>query len=261
MNSKAISLIAICFTVLVSCVKNDDINNSSIGNNNDSNISFIQGSGVWDVEGNYYPTIILNGREWMQKNLTCSRYNNGDAIPTNISDSDWETTTVGSYGVYQGFFETIEDSYRNDSIYGKLYNWYVIADDRGICPTGWHVPSDAEWSSLISYLDPSNDWGVTFNVAGNMMKTIGDTINGDGLWKMPNLGATNVSGFSGLPAGWRIPWGDYNHLGNSTIWWSQTDVLDTSAAWTIGLNATSASAERGFVSKNFGLSLRCIKNL
>jgi uncharacterized protein (TIGR02145 family) len=264
-NSSAVLYAIFCLVILSSCDKNDNANNSSNVNSNNStnsNVSFLQGSGVWDVEGNFYPTIILNGREWMQKNLTCSRYNNGDAIPTNINGTDWETTTTGSYGIYQGFFESIEDSYRNDSIYGKLYNWYVVSDARGVCPTGWHVPSDSEWLSLIGYLDPNFNEGEIINVAGDLMKTAGDTINGNGLWYMLNSSATNQSGFSGLPAGWRIPWGgDYNHLGNATVWWSQTDLIDTAAAWSIELGSSSSSAFRGIVSKNFGVSIRCIKNL
>jgi uncharacterized protein (TIGR02145 family) len=153
-----------------------------------------------------------------------------------------------------------------------LYNWYAVAGiydaaseanpaiRKQLAPSGWHVPSDAEWSTIINFLDPFADGGNNVNIAGGMMKTIGTIQDGTGLWNEPNEMASNVSGFSGAPGGLRNLFGDYifgiGYLGN---WWSSSEG-DASYAWFCGLNYDVGSAGRDSDDKVNGFSVRCLRD-
>jgi uncharacterized protein (TIGR02145 family) len=195
--------------------------NLSGGTQNIGNVQVCSGGGggtgtVTDIDGNTYATIQIGAQEWMQENLKTSRYRNGDLIPTGLSNTQWQNTTSGAYAIYN-------DSAQYNNIYGKLYNFYAVADPRGLCPAGWHVPTDSEWNQLVKFLDPLADttiYGSQSSIAGGFMKTVGDLQSGTGLWQAPNTGANNSSGFSGLPGGWRYPTGGYNFLGFNGLWWS-----------------------------------------
>jgi uncharacterized protein (TIGR02145 family) len=140
------------------------------------------GAGV-TYNGYTYSSVVLgNGQEWMSENLRTTNYRNGDPIPTGLDNATWSTTTSGAYAIYN-------NDNANDAIYGKLYNWYAVADPRHVCPTGWHEPTDGEWTTLTDYLGGAA-------VAGGKMKTTGLQY-----WISPNTDATNESGFSGLPGG------------------------------------------------------------
>ncbi|HQK97087.1 MAG TPA: FISUMP domain-containing protein, partial [Bacteroidia bacterium] len=147
------------------------------------------GSTVTDIDGNVYSTVVIGTQEWMQENLKTSHYKNGVLIPTGLSDAQWSFTTNGAYAVYN-------DSTSYNAIYGKLYNWYAVADPNGLCPTGWHEPEDWEWNLLIKYIDTNADTTCVTSpqsqIAGGAMKEIGLTN-----WISPNAGATNSSGFTG----------------------------------------------------------------
>ncbi len=207
---------------------------------------YSMGSGVSDVDGKFYPSIIINGQEWMQQNLAVTKYRNGDPIPTGLSNTTWQNTTSGAYAIYN-------NDAANDTLYGKLYNWYAVNDSRGLCPNGWHVPSDAEWSALINYLDPSANGGNTSpNAAGGKMKsTMG--------WATPNTGATNASGFSGLPGGFRIYGGSYAFIGDDGYWWSSTEI-DSVYAWNSILYYDVSYAHASNNNKQNGFSVRCIRD-
>ena len=145
------------------------------------------GTGV-TFDGYTYSSIVLgNGQEWMAENLRTTVYANGDPIP-NVTDGQlWMNLTTGAWVHYDN-----DNQYENP--YGKLYNWYTVADPRNVCPAGWHVPSDTEWSTFINYIDTNADGGNNIpNYAGGGMKS-----NGTQYWGSPNFGATNESGFSGL---------------------------------------------------------------
>jgi uncharacterized protein (TIGR02145 family) len=144
------------------------------------------GSIVKDIDNNIYHTIIIGNQAWLVENLKSSKYRNGDVI-LNFTDTAkwaWQNKTTGAYS-----------NYNNDTtiskIYGKLYNWYAVNEARGFCPVGWHVPSDVEWKELIDFLG-----GET--IAGNKLLE-----SGTSHWRAPNTGATNTSGFTALPAGYR----------------------------------------------------------
>jgi uncharacterized protein (TIGR02145 family) len=211
------------------------------------------GSGVTDIDGNFYPSIIINGQEWMQQNLAVTKYRNGDPIPTGLSNTSWQGTTSGAYAIY-------DNVAANNTTYGKLYNWYAVNDSRGLCPTGWHVPSDAEWTTLINYLDPNAAGGDVFpNIAGGKMKSTGTIENGDGLWYSPNEQATNESGFTGLPGGCRLFYGSYDYVGSYGYWWSSTEG-DSFSAWGRDLYYDGSDVGRYDDSEHYGFSVRCVRD-
>jgi uncharacterized protein (TIGR02145 family) len=214
---------------------------------------YTKGQGVKDIEGNEYPSIIIHGQEWMQKNLEVSKYRNGDPILTGLNDAQWDSTTTGAYTIY-------DDVASNNTTYGKLYNWYAVSDSRGLCPTGWHVPSDDDWSALINYLDPNAAGGDTFpNVAGGKMKSTGTLENGDGLWSSPNEQATNESGFTGFPGGYRDTDGTCHYIGNNGYWWSTTE-RSSSYAWYRNLHYGNSVVNRHNVFEHAGFSVRCVRD-
>ena len=194
---------------------------------------------VTDIDGNTYNTVVIGTQEWMQENLKVSKYRNGDPIPTNLSNTTWQNTTSGAYAIYN-------DSTTNNSIYGKLYNWYAVADPRELCPVGWHMPSDSEWTTLENFLGGSL-------VAGGAMKAVST------LWLSPNTGATNSSGFSGLPGGARFSNGAYYNVGNSGVWWSSTQ-YSTADAWSRLLFCSNGVVYRNYYDESYGFSVRCVRD-
>ena len=197
-----------------------------------------------DIDGNIYDTIAISTQVWMKQNLKVSKYRNGDAIPTGLSDASWQNTTSGAYAIYN-------NTAANDSIYGKLYNWYAVADSRGLCPTGWHVPSDAEWTTLENFLGGNS-------VAGGKMKATGVAGSG-GLWNSPNTAADNSSGFTGLPGGYRILNGAFFYIGDHGFWWSSTQ-YSTTSAWYRFLGNSYAGVNQSFDTKRDGCSVRCVRD-
>jgi uncharacterized protein (TIGR02145 family) len=206
---------------------------------------FVPGNGVTDIDGTVYTSIVINGQEWMQQNLAVTKYRNGDPIPTGLSDATWSNTTSGAFAIYN-------NDAANNTTYGKLYNWYAVNDSRGLCPTGWHVPSDGEWTTLETSLGGSS-------VAGGKMKSTGTIENGDGLWHSPNEQA-NESGFTGLPSGYRFIFGTYNYIGEVGFWWSDTE-YDSTYAWNRELvGPADNNIYRLSNGKWNGFSVRCVKD-
>jgi uncharacterized protein (TIGR02145 family) len=205
-----------------------------------------------DQEGNVYKTIVIGTQEWMAENLNTSIYLNGDAIPTNLNDSEWSATTNGAWAYYNN-----DPSYACP--YGKLYNWYTCVDARELCPVGWHVPSDEERSSLINFLEPYADGGNSPNAAGGKMKTTGTIEDGTGLWYAPNSGATNSRGSSGIPGGLRDHLGQYAANSDYGFWWSSSE---ESSGYGSNLHVfnNGEGAFNGFSSHIRGISVRCLRD-
>jgi uncharacterized protein (TIGR02145 family) len=196
-----------------------------------------------DLDGKTYNTVLIGSQCWMQSNLKVTKYRNGDNIPTGLSNGAWGSTTVGAYAIY-------DNNLFNDGLYGKLYNHYAVMDARGLCPTGWHVPTDGEWSTLVSYLGGSL-------VAGGVLKNTAIQPTPGG-WTAPNTGATNSSGFTAEPGGLRGAYGAFNELGNYGYWWTSSyNGLDS---WYRFLNYVGDVGSTGCVG-TVGFSVRCIRDV
>ncbi|MFM7103980.1 MAG: fibrobacter succinogenes major paralogous domain-containing protein [Flavobacteriales bacterium] len=200
---------------------------------------------MMDQQGNSYKTIVIGEQEWMAENLNTSLYRNGEAIPEIESSVEWSSTQSGAYC----HFDNIST---NACPYGKLYNWYACVNSRQLCPQGWHIPSDSEWSIVANYLGGSS-------MAGSAMKSLGSVATSNGLWLDSNLEATNNSGFSGIPGGYRSLNGSFTGFGLMGIFWSR-NTSDSDGAYSRGLYATGSSVERADDDRPNGYSVRCIKD-
>jgi uncharacterized protein (TIGR02145 family) len=181
----------------------------------------------------FLPTIVIGTQQWTRENLDVVTYRNGDIIPQVTDQATWNTLTSGAWCYYN-------NDPANGAIYGKLYNWYAVNDSRGLAPTGWHIPTNAEWGILIDKLN---------SYSGNLdkkLKTVG------AIWQN-NTGTTNESGFSGLPGGARDG-GSFSRLGQIGMWWSS----GTCAYSYLGYNMSDLS--RSGSNKEFGISVRCLKD-
>jgi len=194
-----------------------------------------------DQEGNSYNTIVIGSQEWMAENLNTSIYRNGDPIPYLIDNTEWSATTIGAYGIY-------DDNVNYTCPYGKLYNWYACVDERELCPTGWHFPSDAEWSELINFA------GTTAN-AGISLKS---TVNW-GVYNDPIGYANNNTGFSGLPAGARSEVGIYGGLGGNQNFWCDSEISATDACFRY-LQYYTGEVFSSNINKHHGMSVRCLRD-
>jgi uncharacterized protein (TIGR02145 family) len=205
------------------------------------------GAGVTFNGYNYSSIVLGNGQEWMAENLRTTSYANGDPIPNVTSFSLWTTLTSGAWTHYNN------DS-QYETPYGKLYNWYTINDSRNICPSGWHVPNNGEWDTLINYLDSSAAGGLLANSAGGKMKSLGTLY-----WQNPNANATNESGFSGFPGGSRNYLGFESYIGHFGTWWSSTEGY-TYDAYVRILDFSNGFVHFDYEDKRNGFSVRCIKD-
>ena len=184
------------------------------------------------------PSVTNCGQIWQSTNLDVTTYRDGTPIPQVTDPTAWAGLTTGAWCYYNNDPE---------SGYGKLYNWYAVNDPRGLAPTGWHVPTDAEWTTLTTFLGGEA-------VAGGKMKTPG-TMS----WLTPNTGATNSSGFSGLPGGFRNSNGPFDLFGSYGLWWSSTED-STPYAWSRNLNYNNGNVDRYTDAKRLGFSVRCLRD-
>jgi len=194
---------------------------------------------VVDIEGNVYSTALIGQQWWMSENLRTAIYANGDPIPNPIDNSAWSQSGVGGWSIYN-HLEV------NNENYGKLYNWYTTVDPAGLCPAGWHVPLDTDWTVLTDYLGGES-------VAGGKMSSVSG-------WNPTNNVATNQSGFSGLPGGSRSYSGDFFDIGITATWWSSSSSNFVLSAWKRVINFFSTNVDRQTSSKNDGFSIRCIRD-
>jgi uncharacterized protein (TIGR02145 family) len=166
----------------------------------------------------------------------------GEPIPNVTDGYAWSILASGALCYYN-------NDENNADVYGCLYNWYAVADSREIAPLGWHVPSNADWQTLISFLGGES-------VAAGELKEAGTAH-----WTDPNTGATNGSGFTALPGGYRLIFGDFRNMGNNALLWSSTeDNTNPDFAWYISLHYNSAGLYNFSDSKKIGMSVRCIRD-
>jgi uncharacterized protein (TIGR02145 family) len=195
---------------------------------------------VKDVDDNIYKTVVIGTQTWMAENLKTIRYNDGTAIPLITDSTVWSNLTTPGYCWYGNDEATYKD------VYGILYNWYTV-ETGNLCPSGWHVPTDDEWTTLIiNYLGEHE--------AGGKLKETGTT-----LWKSPNIGATNETGFTALPSGHRIDGGAFSSIGVFGFWWSSSE-SSMEHAWYRWIICSYNGVSRFDVSKKSGLSVRCVRD-
>ncbi len=207
---------------------------------------------VKDIDGNVYKTVKIGNQLWMAENLRVTHYPNGDPIPHVTDNTDWANLADNNTDDAYCFFQNLKGS-----VYGALYTYGAAIGDnwtrdnnpgQGVCPDGWHLPTDAEWTTLIDFLGG-------LSVAGGKMKETGTTH-----WESPNTGASNSSGFSALPGGIRNSInGHFNLTGQYGYWWSSTQ-YDSSKANFINLYYNSAEVSRNNYNKSSGSSVRCVKD-
>jgi uncharacterized protein (TIGR02145 family) len=197
-----------------------------------SEISFVAPPATVDVT--------IGTQVWTNKNLDVSTYRDGTPIPQVTDPIAWAALTTGAWCYYN-------NDPANGEVYGKLYNWYAVNDPRGLAPAGFHVPTDAEWTTLTTYLGGES-------IALGKMKEAGTTH-----WFSPNEDATNSSGFTGLPGGLRYDIGIFSHIGSAGYWWSSSQI-GTVTAWGRGLDNYNSYVNKLTTNKKFGFSVRCLRD-
>ncbi len=203
------------------------------------------------------PNVTIGTQIWSITNLDVTTYRDGTPIPQVTDPTQWANLTTGAWCYYN-------NDPVNGAIYCKLYNWYAVAGihdndpntpNKVLAPTGWHVPTDSEWNILINYLDPnSNGGGSIPNIAGGAMKSTGTTF-----WQSPNTDATNSSGFTGLPGGYRNSSSIFTNITSWGYWWSSSELTTISArgrALTYGVGDAYMTNSN----KITGFSVRCVKD-
>jgi len=204
-----------------------------------------------DIDGNVYQTVKIGDQWWMAENLKVTHYRNGATIPVVTSSDDWYNLSTGARCIY-------ENDQSNVATYGYLYNWYAVDDSRNIAPSGWHVPSDAEWKELEMYLGMSQSeadgTGYRGTDEGGKLKEAGTTH-----WNSPNEGATNESGFAALPGGYRDSGGNFGGLGSNAAFWSSAG-HNSDLAWSRTLHYDNAGVYRYGDDKRYGFSVRLVRD-
>jgi uncharacterized protein (TIGR02145 family) len=206
------------------------------------------GASTVTFDGYTYDLVAIGDQCWFAENLRTEHYANGDAIPANLTDSEWQFTSSGAVTVYGEGTSTVDngsdDEESNLADYGRLYNWYAVDDARSLCPTGWHVPTDWEYTELANFLGGSS-------IAGTQMKS---SPSDDPSWD-----GTNTSGFSALAGGIRIGSGDFLYEGSGGYFWSSSPTGSTNA-WTRRLDSVNAGVYRFYSGHRSGFSVRCLRD-
>ncbi|MFH1252060.1 MAG: fibrobacter succinogenes major paralogous domain-containing protein [bacterium] len=207
---------------------------------------------VTDIDGNVYKTVKIGDQWWMAENLKVTHYKNSYDIPNTTNWDAWYNLTTGAYCSY-------DNDAANAETYGHLYNWYAVNEPRGLAPKGWHVPADAEWKQLEMYLgmsqsqaDAEEGWRGTNE--GGKMKEAEYTH-----WLSPNTGATNESGFSALPGGYRESGGGCDLMGSIAFFWSSSEGNDYYAGARY-LSNSNSGVYRYDEYKHCGFSVRCVRD-
>jgi len=208
-------------------------------------------STVTDIDGNVYETVLIGDQLWMAENLKVTHYQNNDEIPYIYNDPQ--------YGAYINYSNNAD----NGEVYGRLYNWFAVNDERGLCPVNWHVPSDDELKPLKMYLGMSeseaNGEGLRGTDEGGKLKE-----EGNEHWNSPNTGATNETGFTVLPSGNRryetyTNQEIFSGLNRYGFFWSSSEVY-TVNAWYRVFSFDYSESNRFHLSKTNAFSVRCVED-
>jgi uncharacterized protein (TIGR02145 family) len=190
---------------------------------------------ITDKDGNIYTSVTIGTQVWLVEDLKTTKYLNGDPIPSNLNDNDWYNATSDAVKIH------------TNSIYGNLYNGLAVNDSRKLCPTGWHIPLNTEWETLITYLGGGD-------IAGGKMKEAGTAH-----WNSPNTGATNESGFTALPTGLFQGGSTIEAVGEYSSRWSATQ-NGNEGNYDFPLSYNGAYCYRSQHLKRIGYPVRCLKD-
>jgi uncharacterized protein (TIGR02145 family) len=229
--------------------------------------SFTCGTSIMtDKDNNTYSTVSIGAQCWTTTNLKVTKYDDGSLIPdsTSSTSNPWATSGARTEYVAAGVTGYV-------GTFGYLYNWYAVNDLRKLCPAGWHVPTDAEWTIMIQTLDPSQAvnsgnvstfQGVQSSTAGTVMKsTVTNSSIGSGLGWNPGSPGTNTSGFTALPGGYRYETGRFSDIrGNAFFWSASENVASGSLAWFRYLYNNNSNVDRYYYFKSAGGSVRCLRD-
>ena len=203
------------------------------------NVSFTTSPpSVTDIDGNNYMIIQIGDQRWMNENLKTTKFNDGTDIPLVTNDNAWYYLSTPGYCWYGNSAET----YKSD--YGALYNWFAVNTGK-LCPLGWSVPTDEDWTSLTTFLGSE---------AGRKLKETGTTH-----WLSPN-DATNESGFTARAGGYRHFSKLFQYFGVDGLWWTSSQYIDLALAWSRALSNADPVIFRNTTESKNGLSVRCIKD-
>ena len=194
-----------------------------------------------DFDGNVYHAVVIGSQTWMVETLKTTKFRNGVPIPNIIDNTSWSSATSSGYSWYNNNAATYKVPY------GAIYNWYAMADNRGLAPSGWHIPTDAEWTALINSVGGEA-------VAGGALKETGTTH-----WSNPNFGATNSYGFNAVAGGRRDGAGNFTYQGFLCYWWAAGEYSATEVRYCYLSNGSTYSASDKFL-KMYGYSVRCVKD-
>lgn len=214
------------------------------------------GGTVTDIEGNVYKTVTIGTQEWMAENLKTTKYNDGTSIPLVTDNTEWSNLTTPGYCYYNNDATTYKNTY------GALYNWYTVNTDK-LCPAGWHVPTDAEWTELENYLI-ANGYNYDGTTSGNKIgKSLASTSGWNSSSDVGDVGndqaSNNSTGFSVFPGGYRSDTGTFRSVGIYGYWWSSTESSSTSA-YLRSLGYNYSLLERYYFYKAHGFSVRCLRD-
>jgi uncharacterized protein (TIGR02145 family) len=230
-----------CKTYILPGILETNVVDHTCGATNVHNPALAYGS-MADQEGNIYRTIKIGTQTWMAENLKTTKYRNGESIPNIMNNTQWANLTTGALNSYN-------NNIANDCPYGKLYNWYAVNDNRGICPLGWHVPSLTEWNLLITNAGGSNQAMISLKSSGSFY------------WQSPNnINGSNSTGFSALPSGLGFTNGGHQYINFDSLWWTST--VSGNNSYYVGMrNAVNPQSIFSFPdNKNYAFCVRCIKD-
>jgi len=246
MTKKSISIFTLLMGILVftySCQKGDDESVSDDSTNGKTTANFnpnITYGTMTDQDGNVYKTVTIGTQIWMAENLRTTKYNDGTAIDNVIDGDEWANLKTGAYCNYNNLTGA-----KDIATYGRLYNWYAVNTGK-LAPVGWHIPSDAEWTQLVNYLGGEDS-------AGGKLKETG-TLH----WESPNTEATNETGFTALPGGYRDYHGTYCNNREYGYWWSTSEIYNS--AWRQIMSFHYGYFSGNYFVKENGFSVRCVKD-
>jgi len=210
---------------------------------------------VTDYDGNIYNTVTIGTQVWMKENLKVTHYRNGDTIPNVTDGTAWGNLIIGEIGAYCNY----NNDANNSTTYGRLYNWYAVYDNRNIAPTGWHVPTYTEWTTLTDYLTNN---GFGYHGSGDdIAKSMASTAGWDTCTTAGTVGndqtSNNSSSFTALPGGSRYYYGTFSSIGSGGSWWSSTGIY-TGHSWAWKLYSSLNYVFNYDYVRETGFSVRCV---